>query len=124
MFRFRTPPLRNVAVTGPYMHNGAYTDLKAAVRHHFNTVNSFLMYDAEEHLDQKELIETVVYENVETSLLDTDLPPEDQSKLSRREFKDLINFLESLTAPRLQQRLLATIPESVPSGLPLDDMGF
>ena len=101
MFCFRTPTLRNVEVTGPYVHNGVYNDLKAAVRHHLNTVNSFLMYDPAEHLDQKELISTVVYENLEASLLDTDLPPEDQSKLSRREFNDLINFLKSLTAPQL-----------------------
>ncbi|MGX9350235.1 cytochrome-c peroxidase [Shimia sp. W99] len=30
--RFRVPTLRNVAVTGPYMHNGVFTDLRTAVR--------------------------------------------------------------------------------------------
>ena len=124
MFCFRTPPLRNVEVTGPYMHNGVYSDLKAAVRHHLNTVNSFAMYDPAEHLDQKDLISTVVYENIEATLLYTDLPPEDQPKLSRREFDDLTNFLKSLTAPQLEQRLRETIPPSVPSGLPLDAIGF
>ncbi|MEZ5551084.1 MAG: cytochrome c peroxidase [Pseudomonadales bacterium] len=29
--RFRVPTLRNVAVTGPYMHNGVFTDLHTAV---------------------------------------------------------------------------------------------
>ena len=106
------------------MHNGVYSDLKAAVRHHLNTVNSFAMYDPAEHLDQKDLISTVVYENIEATLLYTDLPPEDQPKLSRREFDDLINFLKSLTAPQLEQRLRETIPPSVPSGLPLDAIGF
>ena len=28
-FAFRTPPLRNVALTSPYMHNGAYPDLES-----------------------------------------------------------------------------------------------
>ena len=29
--RFRVPTLRNVAVTGPYMHNGVFTDLRTVV---------------------------------------------------------------------------------------------
>ena len=36
-FAFRTPPLRNVELTGPWMHNGSYTDLEAAVRHHLKS---------------------------------------------------------------------------------------
>lgn len=28
---FRTPTLRNVAVTGPWMHNGAFTDLRSVI---------------------------------------------------------------------------------------------
>jgi cytochrome c peroxidase len=27
-FKFCTPPLRNVALTGPWMHSGAYTNLR------------------------------------------------------------------------------------------------
>jgi cytochrome c peroxidase len=32
--RFRTPSLRNVAVTAPYMHDGSLDTLREAVRHH------------------------------------------------------------------------------------------
>ena len=32
--RFRVPTLRNVAVTGPYMHNGAFQELRTAVLFH------------------------------------------------------------------------------------------
>ena len=32
-YAFRTPPLRNVAFTGPWMHNGALTSLEETVRH-------------------------------------------------------------------------------------------
>jgi cytochrome c peroxidase len=32
--RFRTPSLRNVALTGPYMHDGSAADLESAVRSH------------------------------------------------------------------------------------------
>ncbi|UTW13143.1 cytochrome-c peroxidase [Marinobacterium rhizophilum] len=37
--KFRTPSLRNVAVTGPYMHNGVFADLETVVRF-YNSYNS------------------------------------------------------------------------------------
>lgn len=45
LFAFRTPPLRNVAITGPWMHNGAYATLEAAVRHHLNARAAVANYD-------------------------------------------------------------------------------
>lgn len=33
--KFRTPTLRNVAVTGPFMHDGAIPTLEAVIRHHY-----------------------------------------------------------------------------------------
>jgi cytochrome c peroxidase len=33
-YRFRTPSLRNVALTAPYGHNGAYPDLAGIIAHH------------------------------------------------------------------------------------------
>ena len=32
-YKFRTPSLRNVTLTAPYGHNGAYPDLKGIVHH-------------------------------------------------------------------------------------------
>jgi cytochrome c peroxidase len=118
MFRFRTPPLRNVTETGPYMHNGAYADLKEAVRHHLDTTAAFANYDPAEQIDQVELIGTVVYADVASSIPGDLAPPDDP--LTNSEFNDLMKFLKALTAPQLHQRLQATIPDSVPSGLPLD----
>lgn len=39
--KFRTPTLRNVAVTGPYMHNGVFADLRTVVLFYnqYNTTN-------------------------------------------------------------------------------------
>lgn len=37
--KFRTPTLRNVAVTGPYMHNGAFQDLRTVILF-YNSYNS------------------------------------------------------------------------------------
>ena len=35
-YRFRTPMLRNVALTAPYGHNGAYATLEGIIRHHLD----------------------------------------------------------------------------------------
>ena len=35
-YRFRTPMLRNVALTAPYGHNGAFPDLESIIRHHLD----------------------------------------------------------------------------------------
>ena len=58
-FKFRTPSLRNVAVTGPWGHNGAYRSLRAFVLHYANPVTAFDQWDLSEailppgyHLDQ------------------------------------------------------------------------
>ena len=36
LYAFRTPPLRNVGLTAPYGHAGAYNSLEAVVRHHLD----------------------------------------------------------------------------------------
>ena len=43
-FAFRTPPLRNVELTGPYMHAGAYATLEDAIRHHVRPAESLKEY--------------------------------------------------------------------------------
>ena len=40
-YRFRTPSLRNVALTAPYGHNGAFPELEGIIRHHLNPSISF-----------------------------------------------------------------------------------
>ena len=44
-YRFRTPSLRNVAVEAAYTHDGAFTTLAAAIRHHLHVVASLQAYD-------------------------------------------------------------------------------
>src|SRR6266705_1950304 len=39
-YRFRTSPLRNVAVQPTFFHNGAFTRLEDAIRHHLDVVAS------------------------------------------------------------------------------------
>ncbi|MCP5071810.1 MAG: hypothetical protein GY947_00760, partial [Rhodobacteraceae bacterium] len=40
-YRFRTPSLRNVALTAPYGHNGAYQTLRGIIRHHLDPRQAF-----------------------------------------------------------------------------------
>ncbi len=46
-YRFRTPMLRNVALTAPYGHNGAYPDLEGIIRHHLNPAQSLTAWTPE-----------------------------------------------------------------------------
>jgi len=44
-YAFRTSPLRNVAVQPAFFHNGAFTQLEDAIRHHLDVVASANTYD-------------------------------------------------------------------------------
>jgi len=44
-YRFRTPSLRNVTLTAPYGHDGAFATLEAVVRHHLDPLASLAAYD-------------------------------------------------------------------------------
>ncbi|MEM7319351.1 MAG: cytochrome c peroxidase [Pseudomonadota bacterium] len=117
-FAFRTPSLRNVALTAPYGHNGAYSDLADMIRHHGDPVGALHSYDislaALPELatanDAAVLRDPVEMQRIAAA---NSLAP---VALSDFEISALIAFLETLTdnARRLG------VPESVPSGLPVD----
>lgn len=44
-YKFRTPTLRNVALTAPYGHSGAYATLREVVEHHLDPLGSLAAYD-------------------------------------------------------------------------------
>ena len=44
LYQFRTPPLRNIGKTAPYMHDGAFTDLRAVIEHYQDPVASVERY--------------------------------------------------------------------------------
>jgi hypothetical protein len=101
------------------MHNGAIGSLRAAVLHHVYPRISAARYNAEEQLDQPELIDTVDSQvALELGTLDIK-----RGELTPRELNDLLAFLESLTAPELDARLEALIPASVPSAVPVEPAG-
>lgn len=119
-FKFRTPPLRNVAITGPWMHNGAYTNLKDAIKHHLDPEHALTNYDVTQLAP--DIQETYLGSNdIKSKLLET-LDPVliTPTRLTEKEVDEITAFLKSLTTPEAQN-LSSVIPDSVPSGLPVDD---
>jgi cytochrome c peroxidase len=118
-YAFRTPPLRNVAITGPWMHDGAFTSLEATVRHHLDPARSLKSYDAnqltalmaETCQDQPETLAAILKWYAPTNA-------SEGVQLSDAEMRALLAFLDALTSPSALD-LSHTIPDSVPSGLPV-----
>jgi cytochrome c peroxidase len=119
-FAFRTPPLRNVTLTGPWTHNGSYMNLEDVVRHHLNPEYSLRNYDPstlpEPFRDLVHQDEALLEEILET--LDERLA--EPTELSDEEFRQLMAFVEALTSPSAVD-LSHLVPGSVPSGLPVYD---
>ena len=120
IFGFRTPPLRNVTLTGPYLHNGAYDSLEDVIRHHMNPARALQTYDVM-RLPPEVRQRTWISEGVNQAML-ARLDPLLQvpADLSDEEVDQLLAFLAALTDPAAKD-LTKTIPERVPSGLPVSD---
>ncbi|MCA9921344.1 MAG: ASPIC/UnbV domain-containing protein, partial [Anaerolineales bacterium] len=115
LFAFRTPPLRNVAITGPWMHNGAYTTLETAVRHHLDPEAAVATYDFS-RLSDMMLEEDSGDTAVHTAALSAPSLERVNVELTDDEVALLLTFLHSLTSPAATD-LSHTIPNAVPSGL-------
>ena len=122
-YRFRTPSLRNVALTAPYGHNGAWPTLAAMIRQHLDPAGARADWTPEAaRLPEAPWlagIDLVVRQDrLETArharAIDVDLPPLGEAEIAR-----LVAFLEALTGATAQDRPLGR-PETVPSGLPVD----
>jgi cytochrome c peroxidase len=122
-YRFRTPALRNVALTAPYGHNGAYRTLRGIVRHHLDPLRSL---DAWRPADARlpaapwlQAIDFVVRSDAREMARHRaalDVVPRD---LTDRDVDDLVAFLHALTGQTAGSRPLGR-PKTVPSGLPVD----
>ncbi|MEM8540586.1 MAG: cytochrome c peroxidase [Pseudomonadota bacterium] len=121
-YAFRTPSLRNVTLTAPYGHSGAYQDLRTFV---------------EQHLAPSSALEN--YEPTQALFSKFDAPKDDWAALNdageasaialaaRQTMVDLSSegvdaimaFLDALTDEAGAEGRLG-IPKTVPSGLPID----
>lgn len=119
-YAFRTPPLRNVALTGPWMHNGAYTTLDGAVRHHLDATTALRTYDTSQLAPA--LRDTFQGDEATISDMLSTLDPlmVSPSSLTDNEVDQLLAFLNALTDPSAID-LTNDIPTNSPSGLPIGD---
>jgi cytochrome c peroxidase len=119
-FAFRTPPLRNVAITGPWMHDGSYTDLRAAVRHMLDCQSSVQNYDPTQL--KPDVAGTLKLDPplIADMLKTIDPLAANPVTLSDGQLDDLMEFLHALTDPAVATDLPQLLPASVPSGLPVD----
>ncbi len=122
-YRFRTPSLRNVALTAPYGHNGAYPTLEGIIRHHLNPQDALKNWtpdlaalppapwlaaiDFVIQSDSREM------ERVSQAI---DIKP---VNISDEEINDLVSFLKTLNGGDSRYGRLGR-PKAVPSGLDVD----
>ncbi|HWP36435.1 MAG TPA: cytochrome c peroxidase [Gemmatimonadales bacterium] len=118
-FHFRAPPLRNVELTAPYFHNGAYPTLEAVVRHYNNVTTALRGYDVTQIAPELR----AMYHGEESVITDVLTTLDHQLRtslnLSEEDRSNLVAFLKSLTDPGARD-LSALVPPRVPSGLPLN----
>ena len=93
MYKFRTPPLRNVSLTPPYFHNGIMKNLKDTIEFH------------------------LVDKDVRNGVLVSKLLPR-KADLNKDDINAIIEFLFTLEDDQIKN-MKNIIPERVPSGLPI-----
>jgi cytochrome c peroxidase len=118
-YKFRTAPLRNLAVAPAFFHNGAFRRLEDAIGHHLNVYVSARYYNPVEAGVDPDLTHRLGPIEPVLSRLDPRL--RHPIELDRREFTDLVSFVrDALLDPRARKENLCTlVPRSVPSGMPV-----
>ncbi|HET6778976.1 MAG TPA: cytochrome c peroxidase [Gemmatimonadales bacterium] len=114
-YKFRTPPLRNVELTAPYGHNGAFFSLREFVDHYSE---SHLKLAAFNDNGLEPLLKGTIVGNFTDILATRDIlldgvifPPVVVDEVTE--------FMKALTDPRART-LIGVIPMRVPSGLTID----
>ena len=114
-YAFKTPPLRNVELTGPYGHDGAITNLRSWVDHYSQSDLKLRAYDPNQ---LEPLLQGTLLPTTDDILLTRD------ARLKRlvllpTTVDDITEFLKALTDAR-SRTLTGTVPLRVPSGLTID----
>ena len=120
-YKFRTSPIRNVALQPAFFHNGAFTRLEDAVRHHLDVFASMRDYDPYTAGIDADLYAPLGPSEPVLARVDTVLST--PIALTDDEFRYLVDFVrDGLLDRRAQpESLRKLIPASVPSGLPVLD---
>ncbi|MCO4846350.1 MAG: c-type cytochrome [Yoonia sp.] len=122
-YKFRTPSLRNVALTAPYGHNGAMPTLQSMIRHHVDPTASAAAWTP----DMAMLPDVPWLAAADFAIREDSAEMVRQSAavmaqpiyISDQEINDLAAFLNALTGATAVTRPMGR-PVSVPSGLQVD----
>ncbi len=115
-YRFRTAPLRNLAVSAGFFHNSAYTHLDDAIGFHLNVIEAARRYSPAAAGLPTDLTHRVG-PPVPKTLIDPRMRT--RIKLSDEEFRDLVHFVDNglLDQRANKANLCDLIPATLPSGL-------
>ena len=116
-YMFRTSPLRNVALQPAFFHNGAFTRLEDAIRHHLDATASARHYDAKKAGVAKDLRLRLAPADPVLATLDALLTR--PLRLGEGEFDDLVNFVGNGLLDRRAnaESFCDKVPASLPSGM-------
>ncbi|MEM6371318.1 MAG: cytochrome c peroxidase [Pseudomonadota bacterium] len=122
-YAFRTPMLRNVALTAPYGHNGAYPTLEGIVRHHLDPETAFDAWRPEmaalPDVPWLASIDFAVWQDSREMARQRAAVQPRPIGLNDAEVNDIVAFLNALTGETATTGRLG-VPDVVPSGLPVD----
>ena len=121
-YKFRTPALRNVELTGPYGHDGAYLDLEEFVDHYSEShlkLDGFLLGTDPARGRLEALLGNTVRQNKDDILATRDVLLEGVVFPRQPVIADVTEFMRALTDPAARN-LAHLVPSSVPSGLSVD----
>ena len=118
-YKFRTSPIRNVALQPAFFHNGAFTRLEDAIRHHLDVFGSARHYNPGTAGIARDL--TAPMGPIEPVLDRVDPILAAPIPLTNEEFKQLVDFVRSglLDKRAKPEQLNKLIPKTVPSGFPV-----
>jgi cytochrome c peroxidase len=97
---FKVPTLRNIAVTGPYFHNGAFTSLRDAVAFYATRDTDpghWYPKAANGKVDKVNDLPSQYRKNINVEEVPYDRHPGQKPRLNDREIDQLVAFLKTLT---------------------------
>jgi cytochrome c peroxidase len=119
-YMFRTAPLRNIAVQPAFFHNGSFTTIEGAIRHHLNAVRSARRYDPKKAGIDRDLTRREMGP-IEPVLARLDRELVGGIHLTESQIEDLTQFVTTglLDRRALKENLCNLVPRFVPSRLPV-----
>lgn len=122
-YKFRTPSLRNVALTAPYGHNGAFSTLEQIIAHHMDPSASRKQWSFKDAslppVPWLDAMDFLIQQDVREMARQMQATEVELGQFSEGEISALVAFLNALTGEGIENRPLGR-PDRVPSGLAID----